>query len=176
MEQRTKVLRAITLLTQKRTGIIKGRTVADGSTQREYIDKNEATSPALSNEALVISVAIDAYEKRFVATTDVEGAYLNAFMDDLVYMVYEGDMVKYLVESNPTKYQDYIHTNKSGKKLLYVKVNKALYGCVKSAQLWYNEFAGTLKEMGFKKIHTTHASQIKTLMEHNVLYVGMSTI
>jgi hypothetical protein len=38
----------------------------------------------------------------------------------------------------------------NGKKVLYLKLLKALYGCVRSALLWYNLFTGTLEGMGFK--------------------------
>ena len=36
-----------------------------------------------------------------------------------------------------------------GKKVLYLRLLKALYGCIKSALLWYNMNTGTLKEEGF---------------------------
>ncbi len=38
----------------------------------------------------------------------------------------------------------------NGKKVLYLQLLKALYGCVQSALLWYNLFTGTLEGMGFK--------------------------
>ena len=38
----------------------------------------------------------------------------------------------------------------SGRKVLYVQLLKALYGCVVSALLWYELFLGYLKEMGFE--------------------------
>jgi Reverse transcriptase (RNA-dependent DNA polymerase) len=38
----------------------------------------------------------------------------------------------------------------NGTKALYARLNKALYGCVKSALLWYKLFYGTLKKMGFE--------------------------
>ena len=34
-------------------------------------------------------------------------------------------------------------------KVLYVRLVKAIYGCVKSALLWYDLFNNTLNEMGF---------------------------
>ena len=37
-----------------------------------------------------------------------------------------------------------------GKKVLYLQLLKALYGCVQSALLWYNLFTNTLVRMGFK--------------------------
>ena len=41
--------------------------------------------------------------------------------------------------------------NKRGKKIkcLYVKVLRALYGCLESAFLWYELYSNTLKELGF---------------------------
>ena len=143
-EQLRRVLRAITMIKQKRCGRMKGRTVADGSKQRDYTDKNEASASTLAIESLLISICIDAKEERWVATCDIEGAYLNALMKKIIYMVYEGAMVDYLVSVNPTKYTPFIHYTSSGKKQLFVRLNKALYGCVESAQLWYQELCNTL--------------------------------
>jgi hypothetical protein len=147
--ERKRALRAITLVKEKRCGKIKGRTVANGKDQREYIAREDATSPTVSIEALMISIAIDAKEERDVATADVEGAYLHADMDDTVIVFFEGDMVDYMVAANPEKYSAFVHTTKSGKKQLFVELLKALYGCIKSALLWYNLFTSTLKGMGF---------------------------
>jgi Reverse transcriptase (RNA-dependent DNA polymerase) len=146
-----RALRAITLVKEKRSGKIKGRTVADGRGQRDFINREDATSPTVAIESLMISIAIDANEGRDVATADIEGAYLYAGMDkeDTVIMVYEGSMVEYMVSANPRRYAPYVHTTASGKKLLYVELLKALYGCIKSALLWYNLFVSTLKDMGF---------------------------
>jgi len=38
----------------------------------------------------------------------------------------------------------------TGRKVIYVQLVKALYGCVVSALLWYELFLGYLKEMGFE--------------------------
>jgi hypothetical protein len=44
-EQRKGALRAINLIKEKRDGRIKGRTVADGRTQRHLYNKSETASP-----------------------------------------------------------------------------------------------------------------------------------
>ena len=41
-------------------------------------------------------------------------------------------------------------TYENGKAVLYLQLLKALYGCVKSALLWYGLFTGTLQGMGFE--------------------------
>ena len=49
---------------------------------------------------------------------------------------------------NP-KYKKFV-VIENGKKVLYLQLLKALYGCVQSAQLWYDLFTNTLVQMGFK--------------------------
>ena len=62
-EQRRQALRAINLIKEKRSGEIKGCTVADGSTQRERYGKEETTAPTtFSNDALMMSFIVDAME------------------------------------------------------------------------------------------------------------------
>jgi hypothetical protein len=145
--QRKGALRAINLITEKRDGRIKGRTVADGSPQRTLYEKHETASPTLSTDALLLTILMDAYESRDVATADIAGAYLNAFMKDYVLMKFTGESVDILCTLNP-KYRKFVVIEK-GIKVLYVRLIKALYGCVKSALLWYELFSETLQEMGF---------------------------
>jgi hypothetical protein len=108
--ERKRALRSITLVKEKKCGTIKGRTVADGRDQRDYVNRDDATSPTVSIEGLMICIAIDAKERRAVATADVEGAYLHAKMNEIVIMVFGGDMVTHMVEANPEKYGPYVHT------------------------------------------------------------------
>ena len=146
--ERERALWSITIVTKKRSGKIKGRTVADGRKQRNYIPRDDITSPTISTEALMILLAIDAYEGRKVSTTDVEGAYLHADMDEKVIMMLDGEMVDYMIAVNP-EYKKFVHTKKTGKRILYVQLLKALYGCMQSALLWFKLFTSTLKDMGF---------------------------
>jgi hypothetical protein len=147
-EDRRKALRAITLVQEKRCGKIKGRTVADGSTQRTYINAEEAASPTVSLEALMITSAIDASEHRDVATADISGAFLQADIDELVLVMFEGVMVDLLIKTDPI-YGNFVHTTKQGKKLLYVKLTKAMYGCMKAARLFYENLSTYLLQIGF---------------------------
>ena len=45
--------------------------------------------------------------------------------------------------------KDFIIEEK-GQRVLYVQLDKALYGCVQSALLWYELYSSTLVEMGFE--------------------------
>jgi Reverse transcriptase (RNA-dependent DNA polymerase) len=146
-KQRKAALRAINLFKEKRNGDLKGRTVADGRAQRSLYDKSQTASPTVATDALMLSIMIDAHEDRDVGTADVAGAYLNAKMDDFVVMKFTGRSVDILCEMNPS-YKAFV-TVENGVKVLYVRLQKALYGCVKSALLWYDLFHNTLKSMGF---------------------------
>ena len=96
----------------------------------------------------MLSLMINVKERRDVATADVVGAYLLADMDEYVLLKLSGESVEIMCQVN-TKYASFVVVEK-GKRVLYLQLLKALYGCVRSALLWYELFTGTLKEMGFE--------------------------
>ena len=126
-QQKKDSLNAINLIKEKRCGRIKGRTVADGRKQRHQYSREEITSPTVSNDALSMTLLIDANEKRDVATADIPGAYLHADMDDFVVLKMTGASVSILCKMNP-KYKVFV-TMENGKEVLYLELKKALYGC-----------------------------------------------
>jgi hypothetical protein len=147
-KQKRGALRAISVIKEKRCGKLKSRTVGDGSVQRDLYTKEETASPTISTDALTMSIMIDAMERRDVATTDVAGAYLHAKMRDFALLIMEGESVDILCDVCED-YRQYV-TYENGKKVLYLELLKALYGCVQSALLWYKLFTGTLEGMGFE--------------------------
>lgn len=146
-EQKAAALREISVIKEKRSGDLKGRTCADGRPQRRLYDKSKTSSPTISNDALFLTIMIDAFEGRDVATADVAGAYLNAKMRDEVIMRFTGKMVDLMCEVNPD-FKTYVVVEGKA-RALYLQLEKALYGCVQSALLWYELFAETLQGMGF---------------------------
>jgi hypothetical protein len=96
----------------------------------------------------MLSIMIDAREGRDVATADVAGAYLNADMNDFVILKMTGSDLDILCQVNP-EYNNFVEIE-NGKKVLYLRVLKALYGMVKSALLWYKLFTETLYDIGFR--------------------------
>jgi Reverse transcriptase (RNA-dependent DNA polymerase) len=146
-EQKAESLRALSVIKEKRDGTIKGRTCADGSSQQGKFSKAETGSPTISNDALFLSIMIDAYERRDVAVADIAGAYLHAFMKEFISMRFVGWAVDLLCEVNP-EYKKYV-VYEGKVKVLYVRCNKAIYGCVVSGVLWYETFSETLEKQGF---------------------------
>jgi len=149
-EQKHNALRAVNLIKIKRDGKVKGRTCADGSTQRKYVPREEASSPTLSLEALMAILLINAYEERDTAIFDVPGAYLHAKIPDDKFAILkiEGEFVDIMCEVNP-EYKDDVRFE-NGKKVLYVQILRALYGMIESALLWYTLYTEVLHKEGFE--------------------------
>ena len=59
-----------------------------------------------------------------------------------------GKTVDVMYEVN-TSYNNFISLEK-GKRVLYLKLKKALYGCIQSEIMWYDTFKGCLEKMVFK--------------------------
>eukprot|EP00957_Ditylum_brightwellii_P112575 8581787-Ditylum_brightwellii.AAC.1 len=112
--------------------------------------KEEAASPTVSSEAVLLTSVIDAKEGQNVATTDILVTYLNADMDKEMIMMMEGRLAKLMVQTALEIYRKYLGIGKNNKPVLYVKLQKALYGYLKSALLFYNKLVGDLKGLGFE--------------------------
>ena len=151
-----KALEAVNLIKVKRCGKIKGRTCANGSRQRNFVKaEDNFASPTASLESILTTLVIDAYEGRDVAVADVPGAYLHAEFpqDKKVVLKLTGVFVNIMCSVN-SKYTEHViyEVNRRGKRVkqLYVRVLRALYGCIESALLWYELYSSTLQDMGFK--------------------------
>ena len=149
-EDRMKALEAVNLIKQKRCGKVKFRSCADGSNQWKYLREDEnISSPTLQLESLFISLIIDVLENRDVAIFDIPGAYLHAEMpeDKMVLIKFRGQFAEIMCKVDPSHQNNIVY--EKGKKVLYVRVVRAIYGCIESAMLWYNLYVSTLKELGF---------------------------
>jgi hypothetical protein len=145
-KQKVRILRSLMFLKRKRNNILKSRFVADGSTQLRNLSAVDPSSPTVSTEALFITAAIDAVERRKVATADVEGAYLHAKMVGEVLMRIEPTIARILVSIAPS-YREYQLPDGS----IIVRLDKALYGCIESAKLFYENISKVLLDFGFVK-------------------------
>jgi hypothetical protein len=131
--QKRAALQAISVIKEKRCEKIKGRTVADGRPQRAMYTKDKTTSPTVSTDALMLSIMINACEQRDVAMADVAGAYLHADLEDYTLLKRKGESVDIMCKVCGD-YRMFV-TREHGKKVLYLRLLKALYGCVMSALL-----------------------------------------
>jgi hypothetical protein len=72
-EEKTGALRALSVIKEKRSGVLKGRVCADGSPQQGLYSKAETGSSTISTDALFMTIMIHALEGRDVATADIAG-------------------------------------------------------------------------------------------------------
>jgi Reverse transcriptase (RNA-dependent DNA polymerase) len=147
-EQRQRTLAYLMFLKQKRCGKVKGRGCADGRKQRVYTAKEEASSPTVSIEPIMLSCVIDAKEGQHVAMADIPGAFMQADMDEVMHMRLEGTMRDLLLNVAP-EFSPYV-TMENGRRVLYVLLTKALYGTLRAALLFWRKLTSQLKEWGFK--------------------------
>jgi hypothetical protein len=126
---------------------IKSRLIAGGHLQDRDI-YNNGSSPTVSTGAILIIAAIAARENRAVGSVDFPGAFLNSPMpqegDHVVMMRLNKFLTSVLVAIDPS-YSQFV--NKNG--TCVVKLNKALYGCVESARLWYNNLSADLHRLEY---------------------------
>jgi hypothetical protein len=92
-------------------------------------------------ESVFITSTIDAKEGRKVVTIDIPGAFLHADNDDYVIMKMVRTLAGLMVKTNPRLYRQYVVLEKE-RSVLYLRLQKALYGMMKSALLFYKKLVG----------------------------------
>jgi hypothetical protein len=139
-------------LKQKRDGSIKGRTVAGGNKQRDYIPKEDASSPTVATESVLLSCIIDTKEERDVTVVDIPNAFVQTCVEnenDMAFIKIRGILVDILVEIAPDIYKSYVSKDKKGKKQLLVKYQNALCGTMVASLLYYRKFVKSLTDIDF---------------------------
>ena len=118
---------------------IKGRLVANGKQQDRDLYPN-SSSPTAALSSLFMVLAIAANKKQKAAVIDIGGAYLNAEMTgEEVLMELDPLLSKLALQTDPS-----IKPFIDERGVTVVKLDKALYGCVQSARLWYDKLVNVL--------------------------------
>ena len=87
-------------------------------------------------DGVIITMAIDTHEGRNVAIMNIPDTFLNTENDEFLLMILRGKLAELMVQLDPKLYRKYVITSSRGELMLYVKLNKALYGLLKSALLF----------------------------------------
>ncbi|CAJ1931973.1 unnamed protein product [Cylindrotheca closterium] len=123
---------------------IKGRVVYQGDGTREWLLREDTASPTALQEAITTTCVIDAHKGRDIMTMDVPNAFIQTYMpeakegEDCIYMKITGMMVQILIDMAP-EYCKYV-VLENGKRVLYERVLRAIYGMLQSSLLFYNQF------------------------------------
>ena len=100
---------------------------------RNLYSTDDISAPTVQLNSLFTLSTIAAAENLKVKTMDIAQAYLNADMKEDVFIILQKEIAKLVCEEDPNfkKFLD-------EKGALLVKLNKAQYGCLESAKLWYS--------------------------------------
>ena len=153
-KQKGKIIQAIALIAEKYKMndqqlelVLKGRLCADG--RREDISmflEGDLAAPTVQILALFSMLSVAAAKNSHIMTFDIGQAFLNADIENEVYVRLDQRLAEMLIMIKPDykKFQ-----NKNG--TLVLKLLKALYGTKEAAKLWYNHFKGILESYGYIK-------------------------
>jgi hypothetical protein len=147
--QRKKILRSSMFLKEKYNSMgqyekLKSRLVANGK-QQERSEREDTTSPTVKLASVMTMLAVAAHRELKGTTHDVGTAYLNANMTgEEVFVKLDKIMTELLIQIKP----DYDQF-KDEKGEIAMKLDKALYGCIQSARLWYERLMKSLNEWGY---------------------------
>lgn len=84
--------------------------------------KFDTSLPTVSLEAMMMACAINAKESRYIAVTNIPGAFLDADMEEEVNILLEGAITELIIRLDPKLYSKYLWRNMNDKQMLYVKL------------------------------------------------------
>jgi hypothetical protein len=108
------------------------------------------TSPTILTEAVIITVVVDAYKGCDVACFDKPGIFLHTDSDKDISMIIKRRLAELMVQVPTNLYREYISVDRKGMAILYIKMQKAIYGLLRSALLFNKNLLADLESIGFK--------------------------
>jgi hypothetical protein len=150
--QRQTVLESHMFLKLKQDVKIKGGTFAGGNRLRDYISKEDASSPTVATESVLLSCIIDAEEHRDAAVVDIPNGCVQTWVEnekDMAFIKIRGILVDILVEIASEAYKSYVSQDKKVNKQLLVQFQNALYGTMVASLLYYWKFLRSLTDIDF---------------------------
>jgi hypothetical protein len=153
-KQKEQILESHIFVEKKRDGTIKAGKVIGGNKQRDYITKEDVSSPTVTAEAVMLSCVINAQEDRDVAVVDIPNTFVQAVIskkdaEHCVTVCIRGPLVDVLVSIAPDVYGPYVSTTKTGQKVLIVECLNTVYGMMVAALFYYKKFVKSLLNHGF---------------------------
>ena len=119
---------------------------------RDYISKEDASSPTVATESVLLTAVIAAEEHRDVAVVAILNAFIQTRVEreeDKVIIRVRCNLVDVLCKIDPN-YKKFVTMNKKGEKQLLLLCENAIYGTLIASLLFYNKFVKTSKRNGFE--------------------------
>ena len=155
-QKNKRAMEILIFLVMKRSGKIKSGMVANGSTQREYIDRDDTDGPTSARDSIIITGVIEAKQVRYVMINDFPNDFVQTpdpkdEGDEIIITKIRGALVDILCEISPEIYKPCVKfDNMSREKILYVRMLKDIYGMLIASLLYYKKFQKDIKSIGFE--------------------------
>jgi hypothetical protein len=153
-DEKTKVLESHMFVIKKRTGETKARLFGGGNKQRDYLTKEDSSLLTVATKSVLLTLIVDADEKRDVAIVDISNAFIQTRVEDKkdqVIIQIRGVVVDWLTKIAPEVYTQYVSADRKGGKTLLVECMNAIYGTMIAGLLYYHKFAESLEGKKFIK-------------------------
>ena len=132
-EEKEKAQKALCFLTEKPDGTIKARTIYNGKPTREWLTREDSSSPTASTEGVFLTSVVDAKEERDVMSNDVPNAFIQAQIpegktengDERIVMKITRRLVDILLNIAPEVYGGFVVYG-NGQKVLYDRFTSTL--------------------------------------------------
>jgi len=170
-EQKETVIRSHMFLKEKwedgKFVKMKGRVVADGRMQDKTV-YSDYSSPTAKTRSVMTCLKLAAVKQWDLLKLDIAGAFLCAPIDNEqeVFMSLGPELAEKAVECMP-----YLNEYVDQQGRIIVRVDKAMYGLIQSAKLWYKELTRYLTTKGFKKCKSDECVLVKQMADGEYLIV-----
>lgn len=125
--------------------------VAKGYSQTYGVDYHETFAPVVKLATLCVLLSFAASKGSIIYQADVKNAYLNADIEDIVYMELPPHYARFRGETLK------LHRELFPGKRLACKLNKPLYGTKQGAHDWYQKLRATFLLLEYKVLEADQA-------------------
>jgi hypothetical protein len=93
---------------------------------------------------------IAASKRKKVRYYNIPSTFVNTDLDEIILMVLKGELAEMMVQIAPQGYRKFVTVNRKGTPILYVKLQKALYGLMRASLLFCRNLRKELEQYGLQ--------------------------
>ena len=141
-------------ISEKCNTLTKGHMACNGKPTRDWLTKEDTSSPTVGLDSSFFTSVIDVKEKQDVMTADVPNAFIQTALKqedgtEKTIVKIAGVLVGSPLSESPLEYEPHV-VCENGCKVLCVEVLRAIHGTLVSALLFHSQFKEDLEGIGFE--------------------------
>ena len=113
--------------------------MAGGNKQCEFISKEDASSPTVATDSVLLTCIIESQEERDLAVVDIPNAFIQTKVESVNNMATIrvcGELVDAILEIAPEVYGPYVTEDKKGNNVLILRCKNVIYGTMVASLLY----------------------------------------